>query len=219
MPRTSRCNVADARLATLAAQDTDSRMSVPAPPWHRAASWPCARLATNEIRAGRRSRHRRALGQPLEQRAMDAAETSVAHHQDAIAVRAYARTSSTRAVSSVVRAWRALRAGRALPATFQPTPAPAIAEHAIGAQQARRQFRLHCALLHRVGPRLEHRNDARVRRSGCAAPQCVSRIAVGWCAKSSMTVTPSTVPRTSSRRLTPPKRASASSATRGSTPT
>jgi len=40
-------------------------------------------------------------------------------------------------------------------------------------------------------------------------PAMVVAMAVGWCAKSSMTVTPPTVPRTSRRRLTPWKEASA----------
>ena len=49
-------------------------------------------------------------------------------------------------------------------------------------------------------------------------PSMVVAMAVGWWAKSSMTVTPRTVPRTSSRRRTPLKAASASIACAGVMP-
>jgi hypothetical protein len=51
------------------------------------------------------------------------------------------------------------------------------------------------------------------------SPRTVVSMAVGWCAKSSYTVTSLTTPRISMRRLTPRNRASACAARAGSTPT
>jgi hypothetical protein len=58
------------------------------------------------------------------------------------------------------------------------------------------------AELHGIRARLEHGDD-RAAPTRARNRASVVSIAVGWCAKSSYTVTPPTTPRTSMRRLTP----------------
>ena len=86
-------------------------------------------------------------------------------------------------------------------------------------REARRQRVLHHARASSYSSAARApRGCARCRPAG-AGPSSVVRIAVGWWAKSSYTVTRLASPRTCMRRRTPPKRASASMPAAGSTPT
>ena len=73
------------------------------------------------------------------------------------------------------------------------------------------------AELHGVRARFQHRKDMACA-DGARSAASVAVMAVGWCVKSSYTVMPFTVPRTSSRALDVANAASAASACAGGTP-
>ena len=107
---------------------------------------------------------------PLQQLVVNSAEAAVTHHEDVIAG---VRVGDDRrdegieiAVDSRLRAKRRERDSRI------PAKLPGVTENHVGAGKACRQRVLHGAQLHRVRPRLQHRDDA---RGAHCAPQAFHR--------------------------------------------